>query len=153
MAKEGHPIYPLPEPMTARKDLDFSFSGLKTAAANKLKRLEGVPHDRQFVADFSASFEQAVIKHLLNRLTRAITLYSPKLLFLGGGVVSNVTLRQAARKKAAELGVKTVIPYERKLFTDNAGMIGVAAWYAWKRGGVASNPLVEREPNLNFPRI
>lgn len=153
MAKTGTPRYHLPTPMVGRKDLNFSFSGLKTAALNALKKLEDVPHDRQFVADFSASFQQAASQHLMKKLDQAIVLYSPQTIVLGGGVVSNVTLRQAARKVARQHGVTARIPYISKLFTDNAGMIGVAAWYQWKQGRVIEKAMeIERQPNLNFPR-
>jgi N6-L-threonylcarbamoyladenine synthase len=154
MAKEGMPKYHLPTPMVGRKDLNFSFSGLKTAALNALKKLEDVPHDRQFVADFSASFQQAALNHLMKKLDQAILLYSPKTVLLGGGVVSNVMLRNAARTIARRHGITITIPYTAKLFTDNAGMIGVAAWYIWKQKRVVKAAMeIERQPNLNFPRM
>lgn len=154
MAKEGTPRFDLPTPMVGRKDLNFSFSGLKTAALNALRKLENVPHDRQFVADFSASFQKAVFNHLTKKLDQAICIYHPHTLFLGGGVVSNVALRQAARTVASKHGVKTIIPRSTSLFTDNAGMIGVAGWYVWKQHRIPAQALdIERQPNLNFPRI
>lgn len=154
LAKVGTPRYHLPVPMIGRKDLDFSFSGLKTAALNALRKLEDVPHDKQFVADFSASFQQAALTHLMKKLEMAIKLYQPKTVLLGGGVVSNVTLRKAARTVSQCHGITVTIPYCAKMFTDNAGMIGVAAWYVWQQHRVIENPLeVSRQPNLNFPRI
>ncbi len=154
MAKQGSPIYRLPVPMIGRKDLEFSFSGLKTAALNALRKLEDVPHDKQFVADFSASFQQAALTHLMKKLELAITLYQPKTILLGGGVVSNVTLRMAARKVAKKYHLPVVIPYTAKLFTDSAGMIGVAAWYISQQHRIVENAMdIQRQPNLNFPRI
>jgi len=154
MAKLGSPIYKLPVPMVGRKDLDFSFSGLKTAALNALRKLEDVPHDKQFLADFSASFQQAALTHLMKKLELAIKAYQPKTVLLGGGVVSNVTLREAARKVARKYTVPVRIPYTSKLFTDSAGMIGVAAWYVWQQHRVVEHALeIQRQPNLNFPRI
>lgn len=153
IAKSGTPRYHLPIPMTQRHDLNFSFSGLKTAAMNALKKLNDVPHDKQFLADFAASFEKAALSHLMKRLTKAIEIYHPKTILLGGGVVSNVTLRTAARKVARQYRVNVVIPYSKVLFTDNAGMIGVAAWYQTKRQPPLqpTDPL-DRKPNLNFPK-
>jgi N6-L-threonylcarbamoyladenine synthase len=154
LAKVGIPQYKLPVPMIGRKDLDFSFSGLKTAALNALRKLEDVPHDKQFVADFSASFQQAALTHLMKKLELAIKLYQPRTVLLGGGVVSNATLRNAARKVAKKYHIPVTIPYCSKLFTDSAGMIGVAAWYVWQQKRVVENPMaIERQPNLNFPRI
>jgi N6-L-threonylcarbamoyladenine synthase len=154
MAKIGNPIYKLPTPMTQRKDLNFSFSGLKTAALYALKKLEDIPHDRQFIADFSASFQKAAITHLMKRLDMAISIYQPKHIFLGGGVVSNVVLREASRKIARKHNLRVTIPYSPVLYTDNAGMIGVTAWHQTQRDGFTpSSEAPDRMPNLNFPRI
>jgi N6-L-threonylcarbamoyladenine synthase len=151
MAKEGQPIYKLPEPMRQRVDLDFSFSGLKTAALYKLRQLPA-EHDRQFIADFAASFQAAVLTMLKRRLKRAIELYQPKIVLLGGGVVSNLAIRAMARKTARQYRLKIASPYSPKLFTDNAAMIGSVAWHKAKRGEfVEEMKLLDRKPNLNFP--
>jgi N6-L-threonylcarbamoyladenine synthase len=154
MAKEGKPVYKLPEPMLQRTDLNFSFSGLKTAAATALKKLENVHKDRQFIADFSASFETAVSKHLTRRLERAIKRYQPRSLILGGGVVSNVFLRKSIRQVARKYHLPVMIPYSKKLVTDNAAMIGVTAWYQYQHHRIIKNSLsIDRQPNLNFSRL
>lgn len=152
MAKAGTPRYSLPEPMTGRQDLNFSFSGLKTQARYFLEK-EKPDLTKIFIQDFAASFESAVLKHLLRRLNRAIELHSPHMLLLGGGVVSNVTLRTACRKLAREYGLPTHIPYSKKLITDNAGMIGIAAYYQYLRGDFADPNKLDRLPNLNFPKL
>jgi N6-L-threonylcarbamoyladenine synthase len=150
MALEGESRYELPEPMLKRRDLNFSFSGLKTASMYFLER-NRPQLTRQFVADFSASFQAAVIKMLTRRLTMALTRHKPAMLWLGGGVVSNVEIRQAARQVARAHGVPTFIPYSHRLYTDNAAMIGVAAWYKAKRGEYWNHVnTLEREPNLSF---
>ena len=151
LAKVGTPKYHLPEPMTARKDLNFSFSGLKTAARHFLEK-ENQELTREFVADFAASFQSAVFKHLMKRFRRAIDLYSPEMILLGGGVVSNVALRSMTRSVAKEYGIPTFIPYTKKLFTDNAAMIGVAAYYQYLRDDFANPATLDRLPNLNFPK-
>lgn len=151
MAKQGTPKYHLPEPMLQRTDLNFSFSGLKTAAMTALRQLEHIPHDRQFIADFSASFETAVAKHLTRRLERAIRRHHPRSLLLGGGVVSNIFLRRHFRHLARRHAVTVYVPYSPKLVTDNAAMIGVTAWYQWQQHRLVDNPLlIDRQPNLNF---
>jgi N6-L-threonylcarbamoyladenine synthase len=154
MAKEGEPIYKLPEPMRDRQDLNFSFSGLKTAALNALKKLEHINRDRQFIADFSASFEYVVAKHLTRRLEKAILLHQPQSIILGGGVVSNIFLRGEIRKVAKKHQLSVHLPYSKKLVTDNAAMIGVAAWYQWQQQRLVKDVMeIGRQPNLNFTRL
>lgn len=154
MAKQGTPKYKLPEPMLQRTDLNFSFSGLKTAALIALKSLENTKKDRQFIADFSASFETVVARHLTRRLEKAIKQYAPQTIILGGGVVSNIFLRSKIRQVAQKYRLPVLLPYSRKLVTDNAGMIGVTAWYQWQQQRIVEDSMgVDRQPNLNFKRL
>jgi len=150
MAKHGHPHYPLHEPMTARQDLNFSFSGLKTAARYYLER-EKPKLTKSFIEDFAASFQQAAFKHLMKRFDRALDLYSPNMVLLGGGVVSNLELRALTRQHSLNHSVPTYLPYTPKLFTDNAAMIGLAASHAFGRREFANPHTLDRLPNLNFP--
>lgn len=152
MAKVGTPKYHLPEPMTMRKDLNFSFSGLKTAARQYLEK-EKPELTKEFIEDFAASFQKAVFKHLMTRFRRAIDLYSPKMILLGGGVVSNIDLRNLTRSVAKEYGLPTYIPYTKKLITDNAAMIGVVASYQFARGEFTDLNKLDRLPNLNFNKL
>lgn len=149
MAKAGTPRVRLPEPMTTRPDLNFSFSGLKTAARQYLER-EKPELTKEFIQDFAASFQSAVFKHLMKRLRRAIDLYSPQMLLLGGGVVSNTELREATRNLAKEYGLRVHYPYTKKLITDNAAMIGIAAYYQYLRNDFIEPTCLDRLPNLNF---
>ena len=150
MAKSGTPRYPLPEPMTTRKDLNFSFSGLKTASRQYLEKNK--PElTKEFIQDFAASFQQAVFKHLMTRFRRAIDLYSPKMILLGGGVVSNVALRNTTCAVTTEYGLSIYFPYSKKLITDNAAMIGVTAYYQYLRHDFTDPTQLDRLPNLNFP--
>ncbi|OGD70004.1 tRNA (adenosine(37)-N6)-threonylcarbamoyltransferase complex transferase subunit TsaD [Candidatus Collierbacteria bacterium RIFOXYA1_FULL_46_24] len=152
LAQSGTPRYPLPEPMTARKDLNFSFSGLKAAARRYLEH-EQPALTLQFTQDFAASFQQAVFKHLLTRFRRAIDLYSPRMILLGGGVVSNVALRALTRSVANESGLPVYFPSNKKLITDNAAMIGIVASYKFARQEFTDSAKLDRFPNLNFPKI
>ncbi len=152
MAKVGSPIIHLPEPMTMRKDLSFSFSGLKTAARQYLEK-EKPELTKKFIEDFAASFQKAVFKHLMTRFRRAIDTYSPQMILLGGGVVSNIDLRNLTRSVAKEYGLPTYIPYTKKLITDNAAMIGVVASYKYTRGEFSKLSSLDRLPNLNFPKV
>jgi N6-L-threonylcarbamoyladenine synthase len=149
MAKKGQPIYHLPEPMTQRKDLNFSFSGLKTASRNFLER-ESPELTTEFIQDFAASFQSAVFKHLIRRLDRAITIHNPHTILLGGGVVSNVALRTKVRQLARKYNIPTHFPKDKKLITDNAAMIGYVAYLKAMRGEFATPQDLDRKPNLSF---
>lgn len=151
MAKLGSPIYHLPEPMTTRKDLNFSFSGLKTAVRQYLEK-EKPELTKKFVEDFAASFQKTVFKHLMTRFRRAIDLYNPKMVLLGGGVVSNIALREECRRLANEYVLPIHFPYNKKLITDNAAMIGVVASYKFARGEFSDLSSLDRLPNLNFDK-
>lgn len=153
LAKTGNPRYALPIPMRNRDDLNFSFSGLKTAAKNKLKELKK-PLSKQFIADFSASFQEAALTHLTDRFEKAIEQHNPQMILLGGGVVSSVELRKRTRIIARAHNIPLHIPYSKQLFTDNATMIGIVAYYKSKRKEFVSNISdLDREPNLNFDKI
>ena len=151
MAKSGTPTIRLPEPMTTRPDLNFSFSGLKTAARQYLER-EKPELTKEFIQDFAASFQSAVFKHLMKRLRRAIDLCSPQMLLLGGGVVSNTELRETTRNLAKEYDLRVHYPYTKKLITDNAAMIGIAAYYQYLRNDFIDPNSLDRLPNLNFAK-
>jgi len=137
-------------PMIGSKDLNFSFSGLKTACLYKLQKLPK-PWNKQFYCDFAASFEKAAIEALMIKLKKAIIIYQPKQIILGGGVINNLKLRKEARKVARKFNLEDFIPYDKKLFTDNAAMIGVCAWHQVQRKDFFKKiDLLDRKPNLNF---
>ncbi len=155
LARRGQPKYELPIPMRGSKDLNFSFSGLKTACLYKIQALKKSKpklfQQRQFFSDFSASFEKAVARALAIKLEKAISQEHPKQIVLGGGVINNLQIRKMARKTAKNFGLRVFIPYAKKLLTDNAAMIGVCAWYQAKRNDfVKKIDALDRQPNLNF---
>jgi len=150
LAKKGKPKYELPVPMIGSRGFNFSFSGLKTACFYKLQKLPK-PWNKQFYCDFAVSFEKAAIEALMIKLKRAIRTYRPKQIILGGGVINNLRLRKEARKAARQFNLEIFVPYDKKLFTDNAAMIGVCAWHQAKRKDFFKNTdLLDRKPNLNF---
>ena len=102
--------------------LDFSFSGLKTAGAQAMKK------HPQRVPDIAASFQRAAIAQLRRGVERALELYAPKTLGLCGGVAANETLRAALRYAAESVNVDFVAP-DKILCTDNAAMIAAAGYY------------------------
>ncbi len=151
LAKQGKPKYKLPIPMIDSKDLNFSFSGLKTACLYKLQKIPENQKTRVFIQNFCASFEKAVTLSLAAKLKLAIEKYHPRQIVLGGGVINNLTIRKEVRKVAKIFNLPVFLPYTKKLLTDNAGMVCVCAWYQAKRNDFVKNiNKLDRQPNLNF---
>ncbi|CAM5223025.1 tRNA (adenosine(37)-N6)-threonylcarbamoyltransferase complex transferase subunit TsaD [Alishewanella longhuensis] len=122
--------YAFPRPMTDRPGLDFSFSGLKTAAANVIQK-EG--NSAQVQADIAASFQQAVVDTLLIKCRRALQQTGYKRLVIAGGVSANESLREQLAVMLGSLGGK--VYYPRKEFcTDNGAMIAFAGYQRLKAG-------------------
>jgi N6-L-threonylcarbamoyladenine synthase len=121
----------LPRALPGRDDLDFSFSGLKTAVAVKIAA-GGRPED-QALADFCASFQAAVVEVLVRKSRRALLREGLRHLVVCGGVAANRGLREGLAKAAAEDGFVLYIPTPG-LCTDNAAMIGLAGTWAIARG-------------------
>ncbi len=149
IAKNGDPeTIKLPVPMLHSKDLNFSFSGLKTAAMYQIKT-EGSKPDKKYIENMAAAFQQTIAISLCNKLKQSIKQYQPKTILLGGGVISNLYLRRQIRLAAKPLPV--LIPYSKKLFTDNAAMIGIAAYHHFLEKDFVKNlDALDRQPNLNF---
>ncbi|MCX8586424.1 MULTISPECIES: tRNA (adenosine(37)-N6)-threonylcarbamoyltransferase complex transferase subunit TsaD [unclassified Gilliamella] len=113
-----------PRPMTDRPGLDFSFSGLKTAAANTIHQ-QGQDLDEQSKADIARAFEDALVDTLLIKSRRALDLTGFNRLVIAGGVSANKTLRRKLAQLMAER--KGQVYYPRLEFcTDNGAMIAYA---------------------------
>ena len=113
-----------PRPMTDRPGLDFSFSGLKTAAANTIHQ-QGQDLDEQSKADIARAFEDALVDTLLIKSRRALELTGFNRLVIAGGVSANKTLRRKLAQLMAER--KGQVYYPRLEFcTDNGAMIAYA---------------------------
>ncbi len=122
--------YSFPRPMTDRPGLDFSFSGLKTAASMVIQK-EG--NSAQVQADIAASFQQAVVDTLLIKCRRALEQTGYKRLVIAGGVSANESLRQ--QLAALMQSLKGEVYYPRKEFcTDNGAMIAFAGYQRLKAG-------------------
>ena len=120
-----------PRALTGREDLDFSFSGLKTAVATRIAS-EGRPQESH-LADFCASFQAAVVDVLVRKARRALAREGLRDLVVCGGVAANRGLRLALASAAAEDGFSLYIPTP-VLCTDNAAMIALAGTWAIQRG-------------------
>lgn len=131
LAKQGDAKkYAFPRPMTDRPGLDFSFSGLKTAASIVIQQ-EG--RSTQVQADIAASFQQAVVDTLLIKCRRALKQTGYKRLVIAGGVSANESLREQLAVMLGSLGGK--VYYPRKEFcTDNGAMIAFAGYQRLKAG-------------------
>lgn len=145
-AKEGNPdAISFPVAKVADGPYDFSFSGLKSAVLNYMNAAQ-MKGESVNEADIAASFQKAVIEALTGHARRAIHEFDCTKFAIAGGVASNGTLREAMEKMCQEEGVDFYHP-DPILCTDNAAMIGAAAYYefmAGKRDGWDLNAV----PNL-----
>jgi N6-L-threonylcarbamoyladenine synthase len=130
---------------------DFSFSGIKTAVLYHVRR-EGIPpvadpaHVPAEIRDLLASFQRAVVEALVRALARGVEEHHPASLVVTGGVAANSRLREEAARAGARLGLPVFIP-PLSLSTDNAAMIGAAAYVNFRRGIRAGYDL-EARPHL-----
>lgn len=115
-----------PRPMKYTKDLNMSFSGLKTAVLYKV-RAEKKWTDNK-INEYCFSFQEAVIDVLTYKIIKAVQKYNIQNILLGGGVSANRELREALKIKAEELKIKTYFP-ELKYTGDNAAMIAITGYF------------------------
>ncbi len=126
---------------------DFSFSGVKTAVLNYIHNSEQKGEEiNKF--DVAASFQAAVTDVLASHLIECARLHGVKKIALAGGVAANVPLREKVEKMAQAEGVSLYFP-RLSLCTDNAAMIGCAAYYEYKNGARADMSL-NAVPNLSL---
>ena len=151
-AKNGDPKkFDLPRSMLNSGDLNFSFSGLKTAVRYLLPKVvipsenASAPRD-DVLADLCASFQQAVIDVLLGKSLRALRQTNSRTLTLSGGVSCNCAIREDLRAMCEKNGIEFLVA-EPWLCTDNAAMIAFAAMLRLQNGG-QSSLADEIDPNL-----
>jgi N6-L-threonylcarbamoyladenine synthase len=152
LAANGDPTaYQFPRALPARDDIDFSFSGLKTAVATEINRQGGPPAPGKPMEDFCASFRAAVVDVLVRKSRRALGREGLGHLVVCGGVAANRGLRAALAKAATEDGFQLFIPTPR-LCTDNAAMIG-AAGSALLARGVRADLELSVDPGLSVETL
>ena len=134
LAKLGSDTYDLPIPMND-DSYNFSFSGIKSAVINLIHN-ENQRGNEIRVNDMCCSFQNRVVTILVKKVIRAMKEYNVKNLVLAGGVAANSYLREELTKACEQNNFNFVYP-PVKYCTDNAAMIGAAAYYAYKKGIVA----------------
>ena len=142
--------FALPRPMHGRKDADFSLSGLKTALRLEAEKI--APLADQDVADLCASFQQAVVDVVLDRLRAGLRLFrakygAPSALVAAGGVAANQAIRKVLQRLALEVGTTLVAP-PLELCTDNGAMI---AWAGAERLALGLTDTLEVAPRARWP--
>lgn len=131
-AQGGDPDrFAFPKLMVGKDNLDFSFSGLKTAA-QRLIREQG-PLDEGALSDFCAGFQRVVVENLLTKAFRACRREGLPGLVLAGGVAANSELRRRAEERSRREKVQVFLP-SRALCTDNAAMVARAGWLRLSSG-------------------
>jgi N6-L-threonylcarbamoyladenine synthase len=142
--------FALPRPMQYRKDADFSFSGLKTALRLEAERI--APLSPQDIADLCASFQEAVVDVVHDRLRSGLRLFrarfgEPSALVAAGGVAANQAVRGALTRVAMETGTPLAVP-PLKLCTDNGAMI---AWAGIERLALGMTDAMGTAPRARWP--
>lgn len=146
LASKGKHSYNLPAPKDDNS-YDFSFSGIKSAVINLVhnEKQRGNEINKE---DLATSFQETAIGILVKKTKRALEEYGVKQLLLAGGVSANSGLRKALEDVCENMGVELLKP-EIKYCTDNAAMIGAAAYYAYLKGDRADFSL-NPEPGLDL---
>lgn len=148
MAQVGKHSYNLPIPKDD-DSYDFSFSGIKSAVINLVhnEKQRGNEINKE---DLATSFQETVVGILVKKTIKAIKEYDVKQLLVAGGVSANSGLRNALDKVCEDLNIELLKP-EIKYCTDNAAMIGAAAYYAYLKGDRADFGL-NPEPGLDLDK-
>lgn len=150
-AMRGDPTrFELPRPMHGRKEPDFSLSGLKTALRLEAEKI--APLSDQDVADLCASFQEAIVDVVFDRLRAGLRLFrsrfgTPNALVAAGGVAANQAIRRALNRLAFEVGTTLVAP-PLDLCTDNGAMI---AWAGCERLALGLTDPLDVAPRARWP--
>ena len=150
-AAHGDPKrFALPRPMAGRQDADFSLSGLKTALRIEAEKI--APLSDQDVADLCASFQQAVVDVVMDRLRAGMRMFrdrfgTPTALVCAGGVAANQAIRKVLHRVAFEVGTTLVAP-PPALCTDNGAMI---AWAGAERLALGLTDPLDIAPRARWP--
>jgi N6-L-threonylcarbamoyladenine synthase len=150
-AKKGNTTrFQLPRPMLNKPHADFSLSGLKTALRLEAEKI--APISNEDVCDLCASFQQAVVDVIADRLRVGLKLFrercgAPSALVAAGGVAANEAIRKVLHRLAFEVGTALVVP-PPELCTDNGAMI---AWAGAERLALGLTDPLDTAPQARWP--
>lgn len=147
-AREGNPhTIEFPRAKVGDNPYDFSFSGLKSAVLNYINHAK-MTGEEICVPDLAASFQNAVVESLVSRAIMAAKEYGYDKLAIAGGVASNSALREGMKAACEKEGIRFYHP-SPIYCTDNAAMIGAAAYYEYQKGARSGWDL-NAVPNLKL---
>lgn len=147
-AREGNPhAIEFPRAKVGDNPYDFSFSGLKSAVLNYINHAK-MTGEEICVPDLAASFQNAVVEPLVSRAIMAAKEYGYDKLAIAGGVASNSALREGMKAACEKEGIRFYHP-SPIYCTDNAAMIGAAAYYEYQKGARSGWDL-NAVPNLKL---
>lgn len=147
-AKEGNPhAVEFPRGKIDGSPYDFTFSGLKSAVLNYINHAK-MTGEEIYVPDLAASFQNSVVDSLVSRTVAAAKEYGYRKVAIAGGVASNSALRAAMEEACRRRNLRCYYP-SPILCTDNAAMIGAAAYYEYRKGNLVGWDL-NAVPNLKL---
>ncbi len=141
--------YKFPRPMLRSNDLNFSFSGLKTAFFYHLKKMSEEEKTHE-VKQLVSSFQEAVFDSLLFKTERAMKQTRITNLIVAGGVAANQRLRLQLRKRVKIYNGTVLFPPFKYLNGDNAAMIGIAAHFKAEKNMFANPEALDRIPKMSL---
>ena len=156
--KSGLPTFKFPRPMLGSHDLNFSFSGLKTAVLYLVRKNEELMKDERFIQQVAFEFQEAAIEVLIAKTISAAKRYGPARIMLAGGVSANARLQEKLDQAIAEALPDTHYAMLDNTFSpDNAAMIAAAALFRVKRYGIVEEWLsnwkaLKTEANLKIQK-
>lgn len=146
LAKLGNDTYNLPIPLND-DSFNFSFSGIKSAVINLAHNEKQKGNDIR-EEDLACSFQNRVVDVITRKTMQAIERYNVKNLILAGGVAANSSIRSSLEEACKNKNINFTMP-DLIYCTDNAAMIGAAAYYAYKKGKIADLDL-NAKANVNL---
>ena len=154
LAQSGHPdFYKFPKPMIKTKNLDFSFSGLKTALMYKIRALNKKQMlTDQTKANLAYAYEEAIVDSLIHKTDLAIELTGIESVVVAGGVGANQKLRENMKLKLAKRDVQVTYP-RIEFCTDNAAMIALAGLFHFQKRIENIDYRIEVNPRWSIDNI
>lgn len=146
LAHQGEAIYNLPKPFLKNEPFNFSFSGLKSSVLNLVHNMK--QRNESFkVEDVCASFQESVTEVLVQKTKDAANNLGVKQIVVAGGVAANKGLRTKMKERITDLEILTP---SIKYCTDQAAMIGIAAYYQFKKQGALKDYYLKGSSAINF---